>query len=87
MAQSFAAFRFARTGGPVLTEDDPLDPDPPAGLQPGVAALLHLEQAVTTIEWGEGLVLRYGGFYGPGTGISRLRMRMCRRRSASGGSR
>jgi nucleoside-diphosphate-sugar epimerase len=25
---------------------------------------------VTTIEWGEGLVLRYGGFYGPGTAIS-----------------
>ena len=35
-----------------------------------VAAILHLEQAVTTIEWGEGLVLRYGDFYGPGTGIS-----------------
>jgi len=35
-----------------------------------LAAILHLEQAVTTIEWGEGLVLRYGGFYGPGTGIS-----------------
>jgi nucleoside-diphosphate-sugar epimerase len=67
VAQSFAAFRFARTGGPVLTEADPLDPDLPA---PGLAAILHLEQAVTTIEWGEGLVLRYGGFYGPGTGIS-----------------
>ncbi len=34
------------------------------------AALLHLEQAVTSIEWGEGLVLRYGSFYGPGTAIS-----------------
>ena len=70
VAQSFTAFRFARTGGPVLTEDDPLDPDPPAGMQAGVAALLHLEHAVTTIDWGEGLALRYGGFYGPGTGIS-----------------
>jgi nucleoside-diphosphate-sugar epimerase len=70
VAQSFTAWRFDRTGGPVLTEDVPLDPDPPAGLQQGVAALLHLEQAVTTIEWGEGLALRYGGFYGPGTGIS-----------------
>ena len=39
-------------------------------MRPGLAAILHLEQAVTTIEWGEGLVLRYGGFYGPGTGIS-----------------
>jgi 2-alkyl-3-oxoalkanoate reductase len=35
------------------------------------AAYLYLEQAVTTIEWGEGLVLRYGGFHGPGTSISR----------------
>jgi nucleoside-diphosphate-sugar epimerase len=70
VAQSFGAFRFARTGGPVQTEADPLDPDPPGALRPGVEGLLYLEQAVTTIEWGEGLALRYGGFYGPGTGIS-----------------
>jgi nucleoside-diphosphate-sugar epimerase len=70
VAQSFGAFRFARTGGPVLTEADPLDPDPPGALRPVVEGLLYLEQAVTTIEWGEGLALRYGGFYGPGTGIS-----------------
>jgi 2-alkyl-3-oxoalkanoate reductase len=70
VAQSFAAFRWARTGGPVQTEADPLDPDPPAALRVVVAGILHLEQAVTTIEWGEGLVLRYGGFYGPGTAIS-----------------
>jgi nucleoside-diphosphate-sugar epimerase len=70
VAQSIAGFRFARTGGPLLTEADPLDPDPPAALRAGQAAILHLEQAVPSIEWGEGLVLRYGGFYGPGTGIS-----------------
>jgi 2-alkyl-3-oxoalkanoate reductase len=70
VAQSIAAFRFARTGGPVQTEADPLDPDPPAALRTGLEAILYLEQAVTTIEWGEGLALRYGGFYGPGTGIS-----------------
>jgi nucleoside-diphosphate-sugar epimerase len=67
VAQSFGAFRFARTGGPVQTEADPLDPD--SG-QPGLEAILYLEQAVTTINWGEGLVLRYGGFYGPGTSTS-----------------
>jgi nucleoside-diphosphate-sugar epimerase len=67
VAQSFGGFRFARTGGPVQTEADPLDPDLPA---PGLAAILHLERAVTTIEWGEGLALRYGGFYGPGTSLS-----------------
>jgi 2-alkyl-3-oxoalkanoate reductase len=67
VAQSFGALRFAGTGGPVQTEADSLDPDP---RQTGLEAILYLEQAVTTIEWGEGLALRYGGFYGPGTGIS-----------------
>lgn len=71
VAQSFAGFRFARTGGPVLTEADPFDPDdPPAALRTVQAGYLYLEQAVTTIEWGEGLALRYGGFYGPGTLMS-----------------
>ncbi len=70
VAQSFGAFRWARTSAPVLTEADPLDPDPPAPLRPVVEGLLYLEEAVTTIEWGEGLALRYGGFYGPGTSIS-----------------
>ena len=71
VAQSFGAFRWARSGAPVQTEADPLDPDPPAPLRPVVEGLLYLEDAVTTIEWGEGLVLRYGGFYGPGTSVSR----------------
>jgi nucleoside-diphosphate-sugar epimerase len=70
VAQSFGAFRWARTSAPVLTEADPLDPDPPAALRPVVEGLLYLEEAVTRIEWGEGLALRYGGFYGPGTSIS-----------------
>ena len=70
VAQSFAAFRFARMDGQVQTEADPRDPNVPAAFRPGLTAILHLEQAVTAIEWGEGLVLRYGGFYGPGTGIS-----------------
>jgi 2-alkyl-3-oxoalkanoate reductase len=70
VAQSFGAFRWARAGGPVLTEADPLDPEPPGALRAVVQGLLYLEEAVTTIDWGEGLVLRYGGFYGPGTSIS-----------------
>jgi nucleoside-diphosphate-sugar epimerase len=69
VAQSFGAFRYARSGPPVQTEAEPLDPDPPGAMRPVVQALLHLERAVTTIDWGEGLALRYGGFYGPGTGI------------------
>ncbi len=70
VAQSFGAFRWARTGGPVLTEADPLDPNPPAALGTAQEGYLYLEQAVTSIDWGDGLVLRYGGFYGPGTSVS-----------------
>ena len=70
VAQSWAGWRYARTGRQVQTEADPIDPDPPAVLRSGVTAIRYLEEAVTTIEWGEGLVLRYGVFYGPGTGIS-----------------
>jgi len=61
---------YARTGGPVKTEDAPLDPDPPAGMRPVFTAIRYLEDAVTGIDWAEGVVLRYGGFYGPGTSLS-----------------
>ncbi|HEX3316649.1 MAG TPA: NAD(P)-dependent oxidoreductase [Solirubrobacteraceae bacterium] len=70
VAQSYAGWPFARTGGPVKSEDDPLDPDPPAQLRRMLDAIRHLEDAVTGIDWGDGVVLRYGGFYGPGTGAS-----------------
>src|ERR1700754_5043827 len=71
VAQSFGAFRFDHAGGPVLTEADPVDLDPPGALRTMQAGYLYLEKAVTSIDWGEGLALRYGGFYGPGTTISR----------------
>jgi 2-alkyl-3-oxoalkanoate reductase len=71
VAQSFGAFRWARTGGPVQTEAEPLDPEPPAALRAALVGILHVERVVPAIDWGEGLVLRYGGFYGPGTAISR----------------
>jgi nucleoside-diphosphate-sugar epimerase len=61
---------YARTGGPVKSEEDPLDPTPPGKLREGLAALRHLEQAVLDARWTEGIVLRYGGFYGPGTNMS-----------------
>jgi 2-alkyl-3-oxoalkanoate reductase len=70
VAQSFAAFRFARVGGSVQTEADPLDPDPPTAMRAALTGILHVERVVPTIDWGAGLVLRYGGFYGPGTAIS-----------------
>jgi len=67
VAQSFTGWPFARVGGPVKTEDDPLDPDPPAQLRRTLDAIRHLEAAVLGAEGIEGVVLRYGGFYGPGT--------------------
>ena len=70
VAQSFGAFRFSRTGPPVQSEDEPIDPGPAGPKQPGLDAILYLEQAVTKIDWGEGVALRYGGFYGPGTAVS-----------------
>src|SRR5512145_1554489 len=62
VAQSYTGWPFARTGGPVKGETDPLDPDPPEALRPALAAIRHLERAVTGIRWGEGVVLRYGAF-------------------------
>ena len=67
--QSFAGWPYARTNGAVKTEDDPLDPAPPKGMSETLAAIRHLEQAVTGAGWIEGIALRYGGFYGPGTSL------------------
>lgn len=59
-----------RTGGPVTDENGRIEPNPPAGVAEAVAALRHVEDAVTGITWADGIALRYGGFYGPGTGLS-----------------
>ena len=61
VAQSFASYRYAREGGPVKTEDDRLDPEPPAMAAQTNAAMRHLDEAVTSAG---GIALRYGGFYG-----------------------
>jgi nucleoside-diphosphate-sugar epimerase len=39
-------------------------------MRQGNAALRHLEAAVAGTQWTEGVVLRYGWFYGPGTSIA-----------------
>jgi nucleoside-diphosphate-sugar epimerase len=62
---------YARTGGPVKREGDPLDPTPAREMREGLAAVRHLEGAVLGARWTEGIVLRYGAFYGPGTEIAR----------------
>ena len=61
VAQSFASMRYARTGGPVKTEDDPLDPTPLEGMREVADAMNYLDRAVTAAG---GIALRYGLFYG-----------------------
>ena len=70
VAQSFAPLSYARTGGAVKTESDPLDREPLPATQATLAAIRHVERAVAGADWVEGVVLRYGGFYGPGTSIA-----------------
>src|SRR4051794_17865477 len=70
VAQSYAGWPYARTGGAVKTEDDPLDPQPVESMRTTHEAIRHVEAAVTGAEWTEGIVLRYGGFYGPGTSLA-----------------
>jgi nucleoside-diphosphate-sugar epimerase len=60
---SFAGWPYARSGGAIKTEDDPLDPHPPKGIRETHEAIRTLERL--TLE-ADGIVLRYGGFYGPG---------------------
>jgi nucleoside-diphosphate-sugar epimerase len=69
VAQSFAGWPFARVGGPVKTEEDPLDLSPPKRIRETLAAIRRLEASVTDAGWTAGIVLRYGGFYGPGTSL------------------
>ena len=67
VAQSFASMRYARTGGAVKTEDDPLDRSPLDGMRETAAAMNHLDLAVTDAG---GIALRYGLFYGaPNDGL------------------
>jgi nucleoside-diphosphate-sugar epimerase len=70
VAQSYGAWPYVRTGGLVKSEEDPLDPSPAREMRETLAAIRHLEQAVLGARWTEGIVLRYGAFYGPGTSMA-----------------
>ena len=70
VAQSYAGWPYARVGGPVKSETDPLDSDPPPAMRTTLDAIRYLEDAVTGAAGIDGIVLRYGGFYGPGTSMS-----------------
>jgi 2-alkyl-3-oxoalkanoate reductase len=70
VAQGFAGWSYGSGGGALKTEDDPLDPAVPDEMRSTVDAMLHLEDAVLSTRDLEGIVLRYGGFYGPETSLS-----------------
>jgi len=71
VAQGIASYgAYARTGGPVKSEEDPLDTAPSREMRETLAAIRHLEEAVLGARWTEGIVLRYGTFYGPGTSMA-----------------
>jgi nucleoside-diphosphate-sugar epimerase len=71
VAQGISGFgAYARSGGPVKSEEDPLDPVPAREMREILAAIRHLEAAVLGARWTEGIVLRYGALYGPGTSLA-----------------
>jgi nucleoside-diphosphate-sugar epimerase len=70
IAQSYGNWIYARTGSAAKTEDDALDPTPPANQRETLAAICYLENAVVGAEGIEGVALRYGGLYGPHTNMA-----------------
>ena len=71
VAQGVSSYgAYARVGGPVKSEEDPLDPTPVRDMRATLGAIRHLEEAVLGARWTEGIVLRYGVFYGPGTSLA-----------------
>lgn len=70
IAQSYTGWPNARTGGPVKTEEDPLDDRPAKNSRRSLEAIEYLERVVTGADDLDGVVLRYGGFYGPATGFT-----------------
>jgi nucleoside-diphosphate-sugar epimerase len=73
-----------RSGGPVKTEKDPLDSRPVRSAARTVAAIRHVEQTVPEAV-PEGIVLRYGSFYGPGASQPLLDMVRKRQMPVIGG--
>jgi nucleoside-diphosphate-sugar epimerase len=66
IAQSYTGWSNTRTGTPVKTEDDPLDPHPPAAQRETLAGIMHVERTVLAAPALHPMVLRYGSLYGPG---------------------
>jgi|SoiMethySBSTD1v2_1073268.scaffolds.fasta_scaffold08582_10 nucleoside-diphosphate-sugar epimerase len=70
IVQSYSGWPNIREGGAVKTEEDPLDPHPAKWQRESMAAIRHIERTVPAAEGLEGVALRYGGLYGPDTGVT-----------------
>jgi nucleoside-diphosphate-sugar epimerase len=70
VAQSYGSWSYGGSGDGLKTEDDALDPTPPPEQRETLAAIQYLERAVLSTDGLQGVVLRYGNFYGPGTGFA-----------------
>lgn len=70
IAQSYGSWNYERTGTGSKSEEDPLDPKPPQHQRQTLAAIRYIEQAVVGANGIEGVALRYGNLYGPGTGFA-----------------
>jgi nucleoside-diphosphate-sugar epimerase len=73
IAQSYTGWPNIRSGSKVKSETDPLDPAPPANQRKSLAAIRHVERSVLSAPL-EGVVLRYGTFYGAGASDELLDM-------------
>ena len=82
IAQSYCGWPYAKKGGPVKTEEDPLDPKPPENFSKTLASIRSLEDKLKSVNYLEAFALRYGTFYGPGTAIGKggLILKMVRSR-------
>jgi nucleoside-diphosphate-sugar epimerase len=69
VAQSFGASGYPPGGPPAQDESAGFNPEPPAAMADTFAAIRRLEELVTAAPGN--VVLRYGGFYGPGTSLDR----------------
>jgi nucleoside-diphosphate-sugar epimerase len=70
LAQGYAGWPYRSDGPEVKSEDEPFEPALPDEMRPTVEAMRHLEGAVLGASDLEGVVLRYGAFYGPGSGLA-----------------
>jgi nucleoside-diphosphate-sugar epimerase len=65
VTQSYTGWTNPATGGAVKSEEDGFEPDPPKMQRQSLAAIRYVEETVPTAAE-QGIVLRYGNFYGPG---------------------